>query len=306
MIVCLYEEKRQMIAQMSVKSKIYHRPGCRYIDRIANKSLTAYDINDKKLKAYTPCKCCCKLKNIYKNIEPEFKEKFVDLGIKVEADENYLLVNTPSYNWRVDFALSNQKLKLYAGSLHEGQQEYTWTRWSECESTGNLQSVMQFILNEEKLAAYPSQYRKYVFQIEEYAKTNNICIEYDGTDLYVLTNMAAWKIAYGHHFDWFKLLHCPFSEKALTMEEAKAAHYHVQTDVPRNQSPYKHLKYIVKHDEAKEMEQIDYRKLPQRTKKEKKYYRQAKNRAKRKNVNRVLDLFVEIEAKEGIARVAIG
>lgn len=93
---------------------------------------------------------------------------------KVEADENYLLVNTPSYNWRVDFALSNQKLKLYAGSLHEGQQEYTWTRWSECESTGNLQSVMQFILNEEKLAAYPSQYRKYVFQIEEYAKTNNI------------------------------------------------------------------------------------------------------------------------------------
>ena len=54
------------------------------------------------------------------------------------------------------------------------------------------------------------------------------------------------------------------------------------------------------------MEQIDYRKLPQRTKKEKKYYRQAKNRAKRKNVNRVLDLFVEIEAKEGIARVAIG
>ena len=125
MIVCLYEEERQMIAQMSVKSKIYHRLGCRYIDRIANKSLTAYDINDKKPKAYTPCKCCCKLKNIYKNIEPEFKEKFVELGIKVEADENYLLVNTPSYNWRVDFALSNQKLKLYAGSLHEGQQEYT-------------------------------------------------------------------------------------------------------------------------------------------------------------------------------------
>lgn len=47
MIVCLYEEERQMIAQMSVKSKIYHRPGCRYIDRIANKSLTAYDINEK-------------------------------------------------------------------------------------------------------------------------------------------------------------------------------------------------------------------------------------------------------------------
>lgn len=117
--------------------------------------------------------------------------------------------------------------------------------------------------------------------------------------------MAVWKIAYGYHFDWFKLLHCPFSEKALTMEEAKTAHYHVQNDVPRNQSPYKHLQYIVKHDEAKMVEQIDYRNLPNRTKKEKKYYRQAKNRAKRKNVSRVLDLFAELEVKGGFAKIAI-
>ena len=54
----------------------------------------------------------------------------------------------------------------------------------------------------------------------------------------------------------FKLLHCPFASKALMMEEAKTAHYHVQADVPRNQSPYKHLLYIAKHDEAKKIEQI--------------------------------------------------
>ena len=118
--------------------------------------------------------------------------------------------------------------------------------------------------------------------------------------------MAAWKIAYGYHYDWFKLLHCPFDGKTLLMEEAKTAHYHVQGDVPRNQSPYKHIQYIVKHDEAKKVEQIDYKNLPQRTKKQKKYYLQAENRAKRKSVRRVLDLFAELEAKEGYVRVAFG
>ena len=88
------------------------------------------------------------------------------------------------------------------------------------------------------------------------------------------------------------------------LQPCKAAHYHVQTDVARNQSPYKHLQYIVKHDAAKKVEQIDYKNLPKRTKKQKKYYRQAENRARRKSVSRVLDLFAEIEAKGELARVS--
>ncbi len=295
-----------MIAQMSKKSKIYHRERCRYLNRIGEDVLAALDMDDEKIKDYRPCKCCCSLKSIYRNLKPDIRGIFADLDIEVKPVDNFLFVNTPSYNWRIDLKPSNQKFKLYAGSLDEKQQEYTWTRWTECESTRNLQSVMQYISNEEKLADYLSQYRKYVFQIEHYAKENNIQIEYDGTDLYVLTDMAAWKIAYGYHYDWFKLLHCPFDGKPISMEEAKTAHYHVQGDVPRNQSLYKHIRYIVKHDEAKKVEQIDYKNLPQRTKKQKKYYRQAENRAKRKSVNRVLDLFAELEAKEGYARVALG
>ena len=56
------------------------------------------------------------------------------------------------------------------------------------------------------------------------------------------------------------------------------------------------LQYIVKHDAAKKIEQIDYKNLPQKTKKQKKYYRQAENRAKRKSINNVLNIFAELEA----------
>lgn len=69
---------------------------------------------------------------------------------------------------------------------------------------------------------------------------------------------------------------------------------------------YKHLQYIVKHDAAKKVEQIDYKNLPQRTKNQKKYYRQAENRARRKSVSRVLDLFAELEVKGELTRVSFG
>lgn len=66
------------------------------------------------------------------------------------------------------------------------------------------------------------------------------------------------------------------------------------------------MQYIVKHDAAKKVEQIDYKNLPQRTKKQKKYYRQSENRARRKSVSRVLDLFAELEVKGELTRASFG
>ncbi len=164
---------------------------------------------------------------------------------------------------------------------------------------------MKLIANEEKLAPYPEPYRKQAIQIEQYAKDHNLQIEFDGTDLYVLTGIAAWKIAYGYHYDWFKLLHCPFHENRITMEEAKTAHYHIQMDVPRKQTPYAHLQYILKHDTAKQIEKEDYRNLPRNSKQQKKYYRQAQNRATRNSISRVLELFGQLEAKGELSRLSI-
>jgi hypothetical protein len=78
-------------------------------------------------------------------------------------------------------------------------------------------------------------------------------------------------------------------------EEAKTAHYHVQRDVVKNQSPYNHLEYIVRHDEAKKLMQVSYKKLPKVTKQQKKYYRQAENREKRNSIKRVWNLFAKLE-----------
>lgn len=297
---------KQMVAQMSKKSKIYHRPGCRFINRIEEDSLVTFDFEDGRIEDLQPCKCCCTLKTLYMNCKENLRTVFEDLSISTEFDGEYVRVHTDWYDWRIGLKSSSQNIKLFREERNEEDQDISLIKCTDMEKSKSIGTAMRYIAYKERIAAYPVMYRKQALQIEKYAAENGIQIEFDNADLYIITDMAAWKIAYGYHFDWYKLLHCPFDEQPLTMEEAKAAHYHVQTDVPRNQSSYKHLQYIVKHDAAKKVEQIDYKKLPQRTKKQKKYYRQAESRARRKSVSRVLDLFAELEAKGELTRVSFG
>ena len=57
----------------------------------------------------------------------------------------------------------------------------------------------------------------------------------------------------------------------------------------------RYVNYILDHDNAKKIMATDYRNLPKQTKKQKKYYNQAKKRERKKSTRRVLELFDKIE-----------
>ncbi|WHE87680.1 hypothetical protein [Lachnoanaerobaculum gingivalis] len=285
-----------MIAQMSSKSKIYHRPGCRFINRIEEKSLVSFDLDDGRIKYLKPCKCCCNIKFVYNGYRENLNDVFRDLPIWTELREDYIGVHTDWYNWRISLSKSSQDIRLYLEEWNEELQKDLLIRVDEIGKSKNLKTAMRYIVKEERVAFYPCKYRKYALGIEYLANKRGVQIEFDDTDLYILTDMAAWKISYVQYFDRYKLLHCPFDGKPLTMEEAKTAHYHVQRDVAKNQSPYNHLEYILRHDEAKKLMQVSYKKLPKVTKQQKKYYRQAENREKRNSIRRVWKLFAELES----------
>ena len=284
-----------MIAQMSSKSRIYHRPGCRFINRIEEKSLISFDMDDGSIKYLKPCKCCCNIKFLYNEYRENLKDVFRDLPIWTELKDDYIEVHTDWYNWRIGLSELSQEIRLYLEEWNEEFQKDLLIRVDEAGGSKNLKKAMRYIAKEERVAFYPCKYRKYAIGIECLAKKRGVQIEFDDTDLYILTDMAAWKISYVQYFDRYKLLHCPFDGKPLTMEEAKTAHYHVQRDVVKNQSPYNHLEYIVRHDEAKKLMQVSYKKLPKVTKQQKKYYRQAENREKRNSIKRVWNLFAKLE-----------
>ncbi len=81
--------------------------------------------------------------------------------------------------------------------------------------------------------------------------------------------------------------------------------YHRQRDIKETESLERLMSYISKHDKAKAVIMDDYKKLPQTTKAQKKYYRQAKNRAHRSAVRRVDYLFSLLESNDpGLKQMA--
>lgn len=74
--------------------------------------------------------------------------------------------------------------------------------------------------------------------------------------------------------------------------------YHRQRDVSPTESLAKIVQYIAKYEKAKPVMIENYRELPKRTQKQKKYYRQAKNKAKRRELRRLDDLFSQIEREQ--------
>ncbi len=70
-----------MIAQMSRKSDIYHRPGCPYISRIHESHIEAFDMDDHKITHFQPCKYCCNMKTMYRKIQPKSAGEFWDIQL---------------------------------------------------------------------------------------------------------------------------------------------------------------------------------------------------------------------------------
>ena len=98
---------------MSKKSKIYHRPGCRFIDQIEENSLITFYFDNGKTGELKPCKCCCTLKALYNNYKENLRTVFADLPITTEFDGEYVKVHTEWYDWRIGLKLSSQNIKLY-------------------------------------------------------------------------------------------------------------------------------------------------------------------------------------------------
>ena len=109
---------------------------------------------------------------------------------------------------------------------------------------------------------------------------------------FLRTDFGFWKLLQSSSGDYL-LYHSSAFDPALPFEELQKRPFHRQTDVVRTSSVQKIFSYIQKHDHAKAIIADDYRKLPRKTKKEKRYFRQARSRAYRSSAQhlyKIMDL----------------
>lgn len=126
---------------------------------------------------------------------------------------------------------------------------------------------------------------------------DGVCCTYDSKSkmLYVSTDIGFWKIRLSRESSEYLLFHRNQYHKDMPLCEAVDGKFHRQRDCKPTMSLDKLLNYITRHDQAKEIIKEDYRNLPQKTKKQKKYYRQAKKKAARRARNRVDQILDNID-----------
>lgn len=121
--------------------------------------------------------------------------------------------------------------------------------------------------------------------------------------VYIRTEIGLWK-AFWRDDAGLLLYHLNRFDNEKTTEELSHAAFHRQTDVRATESFGRLVNYIEDHDKAKQIIADDYRKLPQRTRKQRKYYRQAESRNRRDQLNRVFAAFASIEQGTNLAQYA--
>lgn len=150
-------------------------------------------------------------------------------------------------------------------------------------------------------------YKKYMN--EKTSKENmKFYIDYDRNALFVETKVGLWKLYRDSNTDTYVLYHHNFYKPGISADiEMKKRNFHRQIDVKETENMEVIFNYIIAHDKAKEIINDDYRNLPTTSKKQKKYYKQAKNRDRRKQVRRVDQLFIMLEAQnDDFKRLSIG
>ena len=113
--------------------------------------------------------------------------------------------------------------------------------------------------------------------------------------LYLRTGIGFWKIFWKEDLEGFLLYHLNWYDAAKSTEELMSRSFHRQSDVKVTGSLVKLLDYVEKHDRAKQIIAKDFKQLPKRTKRQRKYYKRAERADRKKQADRVMDLFDRIE-----------
>ena len=129
-----------------------------------------------------------------------------------------------------------------------------------------------------------------------------ISVSYDRIErgLCFRTSNGFWKVIIRGSVETYKLWHLNRGhfDPELPDKVLMRRTFHRQTDVKETLNMGRIIRYISDHDKAKRIIDDNWKKLPKSTPKQKKYYKQAQKRARRKENKRIDELFKKLEKGE--------
>ena len=132
--------------------------------------------------------------------------------------------------------------------------------------------------------------------------SGNLAASYDKKDKAICfrTDVGFWKVIAQGEPETYRLWHLNGSDfdKNVESKYLMRRSFHRQVDVKSTLNIGKIIQYIRDHDKAKKIIRDDWKKLPKKTSKQKKYYEKYKKKEKRRQHKRIDELFKKLEKGE--------
>ncbi|MCM1537868.1 MAG: hypothetical protein NC254_05685 [bacterium] len=101
----------RMMSSVST-SMVYHRPECRYVQKIRKRNRRQMDRETAEWKGYRPCKCCNGAEFLYR-IEREKIERFAEqFDLDVDMKDHKIYVRTDVGCWKIVYRRGSQRFLL--------------------------------------------------------------------------------------------------------------------------------------------------------------------------------------------------
>ncbi len=168
-----------------------------------------------------------------------------------------------------------------------------------CVYEKRIRPSHRMVLEEKELIRYGYHACRFCTGLAGYLKCSRKQLDAQGADigfsywhnrrtntLYFRTEKGFWKVFRKPQVGYL-LYHLNRYEKEKSFEQLANGEFHRQRDVQPAKSVDSLVAYILSHDRAKKIMDVDYRKLPRRTQKQKQYYRGAQRRERRNSIRRV-------------------
>lgn len=146
---------------------VYHRPECRYADKIRKKNRIKMNWEDAEWKGYRPCKCCDGIEFLYKLEMEKIRRYAEQFNIDVDLKDRKVYVRTDAGCWKIIYKIRDQRFILLHRNYVNGRvrledaEKAPFHRQGDMPEAGSIMKYLKYIKEHDEFRQNaPKDYRE--------------------------------------------------------------------------------------------------------------------------------------------------
>lgn len=163
--------------KMSSQSMIYHRPGCKYINKISPGNMIVMPREDSRYEGRIPCKHCNTMSFLYAQEQKTIRWNEADRGMEFKYKDGILYVKTAMGCWKLVYSKNQEQIALYHRNARQKALDFNHPEQSRYHQQRdqlyfrNIALALNYIYDHDKFRAAEKRGDKKIhYKNEKYKK----------------------------------------------------------------------------------------------------------------------------------------